>query len=350
MARRALPLLLLLALVAAGCGGRDGARRAERDRRPATSAPATTAGTGSGSGTAGGRPTTSAAPGTTLAASRCGAPSTQLSDTTAQLTSGGVVREFQVAVPEGLDPGRPTPVVFSFHGSGSNMREQVVYSQLPERGTARGYVVVTPDGTGTPRGWALGGGTDDAFVGDVIAWLGQGMCVDQDRVFTAGISNGSAYAALSACREPYRWAAIGLVAAEVPPTRCPAEVRPTVVAFHGTADPVVPYGGGTVNAEGAQGLPAPAAEPAVAAWAAHDGCSPAPTERHLAGDVVALDWSGCPGGTTVTLHRIEGGGHTWPGALDLASLGITRLGSTTASVSATDVMLDTFDRAPSRTW
>ena len=111
--------------------------------------------------------------------------------------------------------------------------------------------------------------------------------------------------------------------------------------FHGDADPLVPYGGGPITspAPGAQrraarrtsraarrgpdGEPTASrgvgmgAEALAADWARIAGCDPRPVVERLASPgpdlgVVRLTWQG-PAGVPIVLHRIEGGGHTWPG-------------------------------------
>jgi polyhydroxybutyrate depolymerase len=62
--------------------------------------------------------------------------------------------------------------------------------------------------------------------------------------------------------------------------------------------------------------------------------------------VVRESWPGCQDGTEVVLFTIEEGGHTWPGSIDLAAIGIDHLGSTTRSIDATKLILDFFDRHP----
>jgi polyhydroxybutyrate depolymerase len=98
----------------------------------------------------------------------------------------------------------------------------------------------------------------------------------------------------------------------------------------------VPYTGGAVATSG---LPVQGAEAAMARWAAKDGCAATPTTTMLAADVTQLDWEGCAQGLAVTLERIEGGGHTWPGA----AIDVARLGATTRSIDATNKFLDFFE-------
>jgi polyhydroxybutyrate depolymerase len=237
---------------------------------------------------------------------------------------------FQLTTPAGHGP---FPVLFNLHGSGSNAGEQSVYSGFPDRGAARGYLVVTPDGTGSPRGWDFLGKADFAYFDDIIDSFPAG-CADPARLYFAGISLGSAMSAFTMCGLRHPVTAVGLVAATVYPPTC--DPRPTpVLAFHGTDDPLVPYAGGTVAGSG---VPVDPAEVAMAKWAVKDGCAATPTTTTLAPDVTQLDWPGCASGA-VTLERIEGGGHTWPGAsIDVAALGVT-----TKSVDATARFLDFFD-------
>jgi polyhydroxybutyrate depolymerase len=240
-------------------------------------------------------------------------------------------RPYQLRAPGG--PG-PFPVILNLHGAGSNAGEQSVYSALPERGAARGFIVITPDGTGTPRVWNFLGEPDYAYLDAVIDSLPAG-CAEPVRLYLTGISNGSAMSAFAICHMQHHIAAIGLVAATVFPGTCDPRPIP-VLAFHGTADPLVPYGGGAVATSG---LPVQGAEAAMARWAAKDGCDATPTTTSRAADVTQLDWEGCAPGLAVTLERIEGGGHTWPGS----AIDVARLGHTTKSIDATNELLDFFD-------
>src|SRR5258707_4185384 len=86
-----------------------------------------------------------------------------------------------------------------------------------------------------------------------------------------------------------------------------------LVMFNGTADPLVPYGGGAVGFAGRRGN-VWSAERTAAFMARVNGCG-GPVTEPLAGSpadttkVVRLDWPGCSSGQPVTLYRIEGGGH-----------------------------------------
>jgi polyhydroxybutyrate depolymerase len=260
------------------------------------------------------------------------------------VVSGGYRRDELVATPSSFDPRRPTPVLLDFHASGSDMSEQAIYSRFPTLATARGYVVISPDGTGAPKGWTLTGTSDVTFVDDLLADLATAMCIDPHRIFATGFSNGSAFSGKLLCERPYFIAAAGMVSAPFPNT-CPGNVVRPIIEFHGTADPIVAYRGGPVNAVGFDGLNSPGVLDTAAKWADHNGCSGA-RNLQVASDVTRTAWTGCAAHGDIVLLTIQGGGHTWPGPIDLTKLGVFELGATTSSIDATKLTLDFFDTHP----
>jgi polyhydroxybutyrate depolymerase len=121
------------------------------------------------------------------------------------------------------------------------------------------------------------------------------------------MSNGAGMADRAACRLAERVAAIGPVAGAYPRWRGCGPCRPVpVVAFHGTSDDVIPYGG--------LGDALPSIPAWAAAWADRNGCAPHPQTRRLPGGVIRRTWRGR---APVTLYTITGGGHDWPRADDV---------------------------------
>jgi polyhydroxybutyrate depolymerase len=74
---------------------------------------------------------------------------------------------------------------------------------------------------------------------------------------------------------------------------------------------------------------------------AKDWASDRRTVTYHDGDVACESYPDCAGGTEVTLCRIEGGGHTWPGGTPLP-----QFGKTTAHISATEAMWKFFSAHP----
>jgi polyhydroxybutyrate depolymerase len=272
--------------------------------------------------------------------------------TTRHVAVDGADREYLLSIPDGYDPAKPAPLLFDFHGLGSNMLQQAAYTMLDQRGGARGYVVITPNGEGDLiRHWSLepSANPDVSFVRTLLRTANRTLCIDPTRVFSTGMSNGAMFSTLLACALPGRFAAVAPVAGANAMPVCDAGTpRVGVLAFHGTADPIVPYSGGDYFSGSALGraLAAPQARPvddAVAEWAAFDGCATPAAQSSIGDDVQRFVWPDCPSKGAVQLYRVVGGGHTWPGAVAVQS---ERLGATTSSIDATGLMLDYVDRHP----
>lgn len=257
---------------------------------------------------------------------------------TASIESGGLQRSYILHVPPSYDGTRKTPLVLNLHGFGSNAQQQAVYAGLPAKGDRDGFITVSPDGTGDPRHWTypgLGSVDDVAFVRELLDTLERDLCIDEGWVFTAGMSNGAAFSQVLACALPGRFAAVAAVAALVYQARCDTAPPVAVIGFHGTADPCVPFEGGQTAC--GQRLPVPAIEDSARNWAQHDGCSAEPARTQVSEHVRSIAYSECEDSTAVLLYVVDGGGHTWPGSIDVA-----RLGATTQEINATDLIWQFF--------
>lgn len=267
------------------------------------------------------------------------------------LTEGAQVFEFGdeepaylLALPDDYDGETTRPLILNFHGLESDKESHEADTSLAEAGTARGYVVVTPDSVsggqdGAGAGaqeleWSMGEGGDGADFGvmnALIDELGESLCIDDSRIYVAGHSVGSVFAGTFACREPYHVAATAMVGGFMPPTCEPANTPP-VLAIHGTDDPVFSYEGGT----GSVPLPPlPGVLEVLGYYAQHLGCeepdgpdegkAPAPgVERRSLRD--------CAQGSGAVLYTVEGGGAEWPGGQ-----------ADSGDFSATEAILDFFD-------
>ena len=279
------------------------------------------------------------APSTSAAHGSCATPKPHASgDTNETLSSGGIDRTYILHVPPSYDGTEQTPLVLNLHGYGSTARQQAIYSQLPAEGDKNGFIVVSPDGTGEPRRWnypGLPGADDIAFMRGLLDHLEGELCVDPGWVFSAGMSNGAAFSSFVACALPERITAIAPVAATVFPRTCTTDRAIPVISFRGTEDPCVPYEGGTSKC--GQNLPVAAAEESMRTWAAHNGCLATPTDQRSTEHTRTLAYGGCRDDASVVLYVIEGGGHTWPGSIDVA-----RLGATTHEINAADLIWQFF--------
>jgi polyhydroxybutyrate depolymerase len=280
----------------------------------------------------------------------------------------GIERTFLVQA--GSRPA--SPLVIVLHGGGGQAAGTVGLTDLARRGSATGFATVFPNGL--LRGWndgRSGAGIRRRAEADDVAFLcalidhlvGAGVA-DRQRVFCCGISNGAFMSDRLAREAPERVAGIGLVAGTCGVDTMAAghsSPRPVpAMLFHGTADPLVPYAGGTVGFEGrgtrhpgrtgrmARGV-CVGAEDLARDWARLAGHDARPTVERMAPAapgmaVTRLTWQG-PGSPAVVLHRIEGAGHVWPGGPQYLPARI--IGKGAPALDATGLLLGWFQLLPS---
>jgi polyhydroxybutyrate depolymerase len=234
------------------------------------------------------------------------------------------VRTYQLYVPPSYRGTTAVPLVFNFHGYGSNAVQQMVYGNFKPEADRVGFLIVAPDGqdSGKKRHFNLTGEkglqNDITMVIALLDRIEATFCVDTNRVFSTGMSDGGGMTSVLACLAPNRFAAFGPVAVQVYVPGC-AGTRPVaMVAFHGTADPIVPYNGKQGGGFGF--LPVPRT---MAQWATHDHCNATSTDTSLGTQVDRRVWTGCSGSSSVVLYSIVGGGHTWPDSIPIPSFGLT---------------------------
>lgn len=231
-------------------------------------------------------------------------------DTTKTLTVDGIERTFLVHVPPGYDGTTRMPVVFDFHGLGTQNTLQKQISRWDDVGDAQGFITVYPQGVG--NSWNAGGCCGDSqeqqvddvgFVRAIIENLTDEACIDARRVYSSGCSNGGAMSYRLACEAADVIAAVAPVDFDcVVGGQCSdcAPVRPiTEVQFRGTNDQLVPYEGNGGFFLGAQGN--------LATWGEINECSG--EQAPLSGLDGCESFSTCSEGAQTVLCTVEGGTH-----------------------------------------
>ena len=254
--------------------------------------------------------------------------------------SSGEKREYLLYVPSSYDSSRPTPLVISMHGAGLWGAAQKETSQWNVLADEQRFIVVYPSGVGGKgvRVWRAEPGAglakDVRFISALIDTLKANYNIDSTRIYANGLSNGGGMSFVLSCTLSDRIAAVGMVgAAQTLPWRwCTDQRAVPMIAFHGTADPDVPYNGG---ASWISARPFPSTPKWAANWARRNRCGPKPVESVVAVDVTRRAYTGCADHADVVLYTIQGGGHTWPGGGPLPEWFV---GRTTRSVEATRLM------------
>ena len=261
--------------------------------------------------------------------------------TNGTLVSSGQEREFLLHVPESYDATTPTPLVISMHAAALWPAHQQNVSRWNRLADEEGFLVVYPAGTDFPRTFgAVRPGPrlerDVRFIADLIDSLATAYTLDPARVYADGLSNGAGMAFVLSCALSHRIAAVGMVGAAklVPDDWCEPERPVPLMAFHGALDEIVPYGGGPLGDpfNPVKSEFAPVRE-WVQAWAERNGCDPEPAESRVAPTVTRFAYAGCESGADVVLHRVDDGGHSWPGGRPIAEW---RVGPTSTAIDATE--------------
>lgn len=263
-------------------------------------------------------------------------------------SAGGPTVDVRLLVPDGLG-SEPVPAVLNWHGLGSDGAQQALVSGYETLAETEGFIAVHPTGAASAgngaNSWELAqfdvpGRDDLALVDDLIDRLVAEHCVDPARIYSTGLSNGGFFTALLVCERADRIAAAVSVAGISHPEGCQPSRPVPLIAFHGTADEVVPFAGGrsSLQGEAADDLSGDFFEQSMpdelAQFAESFGCRPDPESTTIGTEITRYDYLGCPGDVPVSFYEIADGGHTWPGS-PLGPFLTEVLGRTTDEISAT---------------
>ena len=269
---------------------------------------------------------------------------------TLTITPNILPRSALLHVPELYDPGVGAMLVLNFHGFGSANWQEQILTRMDQVSDEQGFIVAYPQGVGASWNAGLCCGTawldavDDVdYVRQLIDAIAAEYCIDPKRVYATGMSNGGFMSHRLACELPDKIAAIAPVAGVLgtPFEQCNPGRPIPVLHFHGTADSLVPYGGGTpIIPQLGTGLAFPSVADTLEHWRVKNGCSGVEQVFYQQGDTTCVEWPDCHLGTRTALCTIDGGGHTWPGGLPIPS------GKTSTDINATRTMIGFFHSQP----
>ncbi len=250
----------------------------------------------------------------------------------------GSYRTYRVHTPPGFNTAEHLPLVFNLHGLTSTGEQQELYSEMNAVADVERFVVVYPDGVNNSWNLGLGAVDEYSFFTGMMDLLEITHNIDPDRIYSCGMSQGGFMSFVLACSIYDRIAAIATVAGSMAPglNLVCSPTRPVpVMMIHGTADGIVPYTGGIQNM---------AVEDAIDFWSQHDNCVGLPVTTPFP-DIVLQDFCTatridhplCAASSMVSLIRVDGGGHTWPGAS-------IPIGVTNQDFEASQTIWDFFDQ------
>jgi polyhydroxybutyrate depolymerase len=225
---------------------------------------------------------------------------------------GGRDRVYRLHKPVGVPASaRLVLVLHGGFGSAEQAERSYGWDQLAD---SEKFVVAYPDGVN--RAWNVNGGGccgrparenvgDVDFISAAVADVAKNVSINASHVYATGMSNGGMMSYTLAC-DTTLFAAIGPVSGtQVDPCRSPHPA--SVMAIHGTADPLIPYGGGP--GRGFAHINGPAVPDLNAFWRNVDRCqAPAVTTTGS----VTTSTAGCADNRSVVLITVDGGRHHWP--------------------------------------
>ncbi len=216
------------------------------------------------------------------------------------LDVSGATRSYILQAPPSLKPHHPAPLLLDFHGFGHSAAGVWKVSQFKPLADRDGVITAYPDGLPVQllgredRGWEIfnmQGNRDLAFTSRLLEALESQYCVDLNRVYATGFSNGAFLTQILGCTMADRFAAIAIVGGGRTQAEChPSRPLPVLIE-HGRRDQRVPI----ATAQATRDL-----------WLAIDQC----TEHASDG----CEWHrGCRDGTEVVYCESDID-HQWPPA------------------------------------
>jgi polyhydroxybutyrate depolymerase len=240
----------------------------------------------------------------------------------------GGYRTYTAYIPASYQTGTDVPLVFNLHGYTSNVAQQMLYGNMVPQSDASGFILVYPQGLEDGNGithWNAGWGTgvdDLGFISDLIDTMSVEYSINEDRVFTCGMSNGGFMSYYLACQLSDKIAAMASVTGAMYVgfgNTCTSTEAVPVLEIHGTNDPTVPY-----NGNGTQS----SIDDIIDFWVAKNNCNTTPVMTNVpntnTGDGCTTEhylYEGGTDNTTVELYKVIGGEHTWPGSA--LTIGVT---------------------------
>lgn len=263
------------------------------------------------------------------------------------ITAGGEERTYRLYLPSEYDLSEPTALVLNLHAASVTSGHQVTFSGLEDTAESEGFILVHPEAPQrTNLFWQFTDRTDVNFIAHLLDLLEAELCVDPDRIFSAGMSQGGDFSTFLACQIPDRIAAVASVSVLNHYDSCTRPVP--VLAFVGMADPVyeIDMGLNMALVPGAlppkDMLPGPLVDEA-AAWATTNGCKLKPTVDRVAKGIRRHEFA-CPGGNDL-VYYVHPGGHVWPG-IDAGGSWEARFGPSALNLDANSLIWKFFAAHP----
>jgi len=227
------------------------------------------------------------------------------------IMTGGQTGTYNVNVPANYDANKPMPLGFGFHGHGNP-------ACGPTGGECQGFAML-PAVTVYMKSFSDGWEGSDVleqnitFWQDVLAVMKNEYCIDESRIFIAGVSSGGQFIEYLTCRfGDTLWQTTAVSAAVVNAADKNCKGTPPILVIHGVTDQTGNYG-----------------QDVAALFAKRNGCSATPPAglaqaktdmmtalNAMQAQHVCLDWDACTANpvrycisSQITYNNLT---HGWP--------------------------------------
>ncbi|MDC1149758.1 hypothetical protein OAT41_04060 [Gammaproteobacteria bacterium] len=243
------------------------------------------------------------------------------------LTHKGLNRYYFIQQPHPEAEGLSS-VLFNLHGYGSNALEQMAYTNFNDLADTKenNFILIHPQGAPlntvltsssshwNSGGWTIGSTVDDVdFINTIIELVSQKYNLNQERIYSTGMSNGGFMSYHLACNLSSKIAAIASVTGSMSIQTyesCNPTHPTSILQVHGTIDVTVPF-------QGNSDLGMKSINNVMDYWKLYDACDNDPTS--IVTDYFDIEISiqhdtylNCLNDVQVELYKIEGMGHRWP--------------------------------------
>ena len=209
---------------------------------------------------------------------------------------GGVEREYIVGLPENYDPNRPYRLVFAWHGLGGSaaMIARNWYGMQAFANDSAIFIsgqALESAAQGGFTSWYIPGQSDIPYVRAMLEWARLSYCIDNERVFSVGMSNGGMMSNIVGCELGDEFRAIAAMSGGGPRgyamTPCTGQIAAWI--SHGNQDSNVPFSYGLASRD---------------YWLDSNGCDTATTAAQIG---PCVEYEGCQDGYPVQFCEFDGG-------------------------------------------
>lgn len=243
-----------------------------------------------------------------LASPGCGKPAT-LTSGNHTITVNGNLRAFIVRLPQDYSISRQYRLIFEFHWAHGSAGQIVnggyapSYYGFPPLDTNNSAIYVVPEGLyesgigpGNYQGWGNKNGQDIDFTDAMLTTLQNGLCIDQNLVFSVGHSYGAGMSYALACARPRVFRAVAINSGGL------------ISGCSGGTSPVAMY---IQHALGDSTLPISAGRAIRDQFVKNNGCTPLAAEpQPPKGGHSNIVYQGCDAKYPLTWVPFEGGANT----------------------------------------